>query len=252
MSGTPAAGRPGGRVLVAHQPAYLPWPGFFSRLLDVDQLLLLDHVQFSPGGWQQRNFLLAGAGRQVVTVPVAHLFGQPISQARISGDRWRDRHWKTITAAYRRAPYFRRWSEPLGEIYAQPWESLAGLNTALIRLLLDALELNVKLVASSEIRPAGRSTGMLASLCELTGSRVLRVGAGAAGPGGYLDRALLAEAGIAVEVASYDYRPYPQQFPGFTGGLSALDLVLNCGPASRQILTTSGTIRPLAPEEVTA
>ena len=33
-------------MLVAHQPAYLAWCGYFSRLLDTGQLVLLDHVQF--------------------------------------------------------------------------------------------------------------------------------------------------------------------------------------------------------------
>jgi hypothetical protein len=242
----PARGRP----LAAHQPAYLPWPGFFSRLLDLDRLLVLDHVQFSRGGWQQRNYLLTATGRQRMTVPVAHHFGQPISAARISGDRWRPRHWQTITAAYRRAPYFRQWSGPLEDIYARPWQSLAKLNVALIRLLLCGFGIEAELVFSSQLHPQGHATGMLASLCELTGSSVLRVGNGAAGHGGYLDRGLLARAGISVQVAGFGYRPYPQAFPGFSSGLSALDLLLNCGPAARQILADGGTVTPLPAEAV--
>ena len=116
-----------GGILAAHQPAYLPWPGFFSRLLDLDRLLVLDHVQFSRGGWQQRNYLLTAAGRQRVTVPVVRDFGQPISAARISGDRWRLRHWQTITAAYRRAPYFpaveRLRSRTSTPVPGSPWPS---------------------------------------------------------------------------------------------------------------------------------
>lgn len=241
-----------GRILAAHQPAYLPWPGFFSRLLDLDRLLVLDHVQFSRGGWQQRNYLLTATGRQRVTVPVIHHFGQPISSARISGDQWRLRHWQTITAAYHRAPYFGQWSGPLEEIYARPWESLASLNVALIRLLLRGFGIDAELVFSSQICPQGRATAMLASLCELTGSTVLRVGTGAAGHGGYLDGDLLANAGISVQVAGFGYRPYPQAFPGFTSGLSALDLLLNCGPTARQILADCGIVTPLRGEAVPA
>ena len=240
------------RILAAHQPAYLPWPGFFSRLLDLDRLLVLDHVQFSRGGWQQRNYLLTAAGRQRVTVPVVRHFGQPISAARISGDRWRLRHWQTITAAYRRAPYFRQWSDPLEDIYARPWESLAELNMALIRLLLQGFEITAELVLSSRLRPPGHATAMLAWLCQQAGADVLRVGTGAAGHGGYLDRGLLAEAGISVQVAGFSYRPYPQSFPGFTSGLSALDLLFNCGPAARQILADCGTLAPLPIEAVPA
>ena len=240
------------RILAAHQPAYLPWPGFFSRLLDLDRLLVLDHVQFSRGGWQQRNYLLTAAGRQRVTVPVVRDFGQPISAARISGDRWRLRHWRAITDAYRRAPYFRQWSGPLEEVYGRPWESLSELNVALIRLLLRGFGIEADLVFSSRLAPPWHATAMLASLCELTGSSVLRVGTGAAGPGGYLDRDLLARAGISVQVAGFGYRPYPQPFPGFTSGLSALDLLLNCGPAARQILADCGTVTPLPAEAVPA
>jgi hypothetical protein len=238
-------------VLVAHQPAYLPWPGFFSRLLDVDRFLLLDHVQFSRGGWQQRNYVRTAAGRQLMTVPVIHHAGQPISQVRISGDRWRLRHWRTISQAYRRAPYYGQWSEQLEGIYARSWERLADLNVALIELLLDAFGIRLRLLRSSHLQPAGRSTSMLASLCELTGSTILRVGTGAAGTGGYLDQALLADAGVSVEVASYTGCPYPQAFPGFTGSLSALDLLLNCGPKAREILAEGSVIGRL-PDSVVA
>jgi WbqC-like protein family len=243
---------PARRVLAAHQPAYLPWPGFFSRLLDLDQLLVLDHVQFSRGGWQQRNYLLTAAGRQRVTVPVVRDFGQPINAARVSGDRWRARHWQTITNAYHRAPYFRQWSGQLEEIYARPWESLSELNIALIRLLLHGFEIGAELVLSSQLHPQGHATTMLASLCRLTGADVLRVGTGATGHGGYLDRRLLTKVGINVQVAGFGYRAYPQAFPGFTSGLSALDLLLNCGPGARQVLADCGTVAPLSAKAVPA
>jgi glycosyltransferase involved in cell wall biosynthesis len=62
-------------VLVAHQPAYLPWCGYFSRLLDTERLVVLDHVQFSERGYQHRNSVLkAGGGAQRLTVPVRRRF----------------------------------------------------------------------------------------------------------------------------------------------------------------------------------
>jgi hypothetical protein len=241
-----AAGQPS-PALAGGQPAYLPWPGFFSRLLDTDRLLVLDHAQFSRGSWQQRNYLLTSAGRQLLTVPVTRDgVCQPISASRIAGERWRLRHWRIISTAYRRAPHFRDWSDQLEDIYTRPWHLLADLNMALTRLLLQGFGIETELVFSSRLRPEGQGTAMLASLCALTGSAVLRVGTGAAGPGGYLEPGLLARAGIQVEVAEFAYRPYPQAFPGFTPGLSALDLLLNCGPRARQVLADGGTVRPLA------
>ncbi len=82
-------------VLAGHQPAYLPWPGYLSRLLDVDRFLLLDHVQYSRG-WQHRNYIAGPRGQRRLTVPVTHRFGQRIDQARIADDVWRGRHWRIL------------------------------------------------------------------------------------------------------------------------------------------------------------
>ena len=151
-----------------------------------------------------------------------------------------------------RLPIARQWSRPLEEIYGRPWASLADLNVALIRLLMDGFGIEAELVLSSQLRPQGQATEMLASLCQLAGADVLRVGTGAAGHGGYLDRDLLARAGITVQVAGFSYQPYPQAFPGFTSGLSALDLLLNCGPGARRVLADCGTVTALEAPAVTA
>ena len=233
-------------VLVAHQPAYLPWPGYFSRLLDVDRLILLDHVQHTERGWQNRNFVRNARGERVrLTVPVTGRFGQPIRAARIADDRWRARHWRTLTECYQHARYWPQWGGPLRAVYGRSWTHLADLNQELIRLLLDAFGLQIELVRSSAITPAGAKTDMLIDLCKTTGTRVLRVGTGAVE---YLDAGLLAQAGIEVEVATYSSPPYDQGRGPFTPGLSALDLLLHQGPQARAVLTDSAHLRPWAPE----
>lgn len=234
-------------VLVAHQPAYLPWPGYFSRLLDVDRLVLLDHVQYTRGGWQNRNYVRGPRGEQLrLTVPVARQFGQPIRSARIADDRWRARHWRTLTDSYRHARYWPQWEHPLRAVYGRSWTHLADLNQELIRLLLDAFGLRIELVRSSTFTPTGAKTDMLIDLCKTTGTRVLRVGTGAASE--YLDAPLLARAGIEAEVATYSSPPYDQGPGPFTPGLSALDLLLHQGPQARAILADSAHLREWAPE----
>lgn len=87
------------QLLVAHQPAYLPWQGYFARLLDVDRLVLLDHVQFSERGRQHRNWIRGhGGGRQLLSIPVRRsgLFGQSVRDVEIADSRWARRHWQTI------------------------------------------------------------------------------------------------------------------------------------------------------------
>jgi hypothetical protein len=235
-------------VLVAHQPAYLPWPGYFSRLLDVRRLVLLDHVQYTERGWQNRNYVCGPDGeRLLLTVPVRRRFGQPINQVRIADERWRARHWRTLTQSYTRAPYWSRHEAGLRAIYGRSWERLADLNEALIRLLLDSFGLDVDLQRSSTLAPAGRRTGALVDLCRQTRTRTLRVGAGALG---YLDADLLRHADVSVEVATYRHPHYDQGLDRFVPGLSALDLLLHRGPYATDVLAEGSDLRTWAPHEV--
>ncbi|MEV7930420.1 WbqC family protein [Kitasatospora sp. NPDC088779] len=228
-------------VLVAHQPAYLPWPGYFSRLLDVDRLVLLDHVPYSERGWQNRNTVTGPHGERIrLTVPVTRTFGQPLADVRVAEDRWRARHWRTLCQTYARAAHWPALQQRLAPIYQRPWTHLADLNAAVLQVMLRQFGLDVRLERSSDIAPAGPKTGMLADLCRRTGTSVLRVGTGAAD--GYLDACLLAEHGITVEVATY---APPTEGPA--GANSALDLLAHHGPQALRFLEAAGRLRPLAP-----
>ena len=53
------------KVAVIHQPDFLPWPGFFHRLLRADLYIALDHVQFVTGtsrSWTHRDRIKTTSG----------------------------------------------------------------------------------------------------------------------------------------------------------------------------------------------
>lgn len=233
-------------LLVAHQPAYLPWQGYFARLLDADRLVLLDHVQFSERGRQHRNWIRAhDGGRQLLSIPVRRSgrFGQAIRHVEIADPRWAGRHWRTIEQVYRRARYFDLIADELRALYNQSWKTLAEVNTSMLHLLLRALGLSVCLEYSSTIAPAGQKTTMLIDLCRRSGASVLRVGTGASR---YLDAQQLAESGIQVEIIRYTHPSYDQGGRAFVPGLATLDLLSHQGPHARDVLA-AGTRLSLWP-----
>ena len=231
------------RVLVAHQPAYAPWPGYFSRLLDGSDLVLLDHVAYSKGGWQNRNYIATAKGERLrLTVPVRAPHGQPIRAVQVADPDFARRHWRTLLGSYRRSPYWPDWEPRLAPLFSRTWENLASLNEELTRLLLDGLGLRGRVLRSSEIRPAGAKSAMLADLADRTGASVLRVGEGARA---YLDTALLASRGITAEMASYRY---PEGHEPGAGPLSVLDLLLHHGPQARSLVEAGASVRPMAAE----
>ncbi len=237
----------GRRVLVAHRPAYLPWQGYVARLLDVDTFVVLDHVPYTQGGWQNRTWIRGHHGdRLLLGVPVrtAGRSRQRLCDVAIADSGWAAIHWRTLTQVYGKAPFFERYEERLRIVYSRQWDLLADVVVALLEVLLDAAGLTVTLVRSSTLRLREQRTGMLIELCGRERARVLRVGTGAAI---YLDQAALAVHGIVLQTAGYTNPPYPRGRDPFYPALSLLDALMFRGPATRRLLESGSTLASVAP-----
>jgi len=224
-------------MLVAiHQPEFLPWLGFFEKMLRADAFVLLDDVQFSKNDFQNRTRIRGAGGAQWLTVPVAHRFGQRINEVEIKGDGWRDKHWKSLTSCYGRARYFGSFAPPFEELYQRRWERLVDFNVAALEAATRALGAEPKWVFSSEVGAAGRKSDLVLNICERLGAS--RYYSGRTGST-YLDRDVFARAGVEIVVQSFRHPSYEQMFmkeSEFIAGLSVLDLLFNCGPESLKLL----------------
>jgi hypothetical protein len=108
----------------------------------------------------------------------------------------------------------------------------------MLAFLREAFDIRTPMLKSSELRIEGAKSELVLNLCKAVGASALIVGLG--GSRAYLDRAAFAEAGIALELQQFKHPTYPQRGPApFTPGLSALDLLFNCGPDSRSRLQGS-------------
>ena len=98
---------------------------------------------------------------------------------------------------------------------------------------MDALSLKTKVFRQSDLGVVGTGTDLLINVCECVGADRLR-----AFPmvQKHIDLGGMKERGI--EVARADFHPpvYPQLWGDFIYNLSTLDLLLNCGPKSREII----------------
>ena len=99
----------------------------------------------------------------------------------------------------------------------------------------DAYGIGTPLVKSSRLGVYGAKSELVLNVCKAVGARTLIVGLG--GSRGYLDRAAFARAGVALELQQFSHPVYPQRGgAAFTAGLSAVDLLFNCGPDARRVL----------------
>ena len=214
-----------------HQPHYLPWLGYLHRMARADLFIVLDHVQFERGNYQNRTAVRVNGARHWLSVPVLQRSQKErILEKRIDNRRdWAALHYETLRRAYTAAGYFSAYAPALKRLYEGRWERLVDLNDATLALLREAYGIATPLVKSSKLGALGAKSELVLNLCRAVGARTLLVGMG--GSRVYLDRALFAEAGIALELQEFDHPVYPQRGGGpFTPGLSALDQLLNCGP----------------------
>jgi len=224
-------------IISAHQPAYLPWIGYFGKIARSDAFVLHDRSRIGHGNMLHRNKIDTTAGPMLLTVPLSRADVRaelPLDEIRLVEDGWRRRHWKAIQMAYRRAPYFDRYAEFLASYYAGSYKTLDELCRPFIDYCLRELGLTTSMHTVSQLDlPAVDRDTIIPALCEAFGAARFLAGPLSVG---YLDLDALAERGIQIEVFEFVHPRYGQRHPDFRSHLSVLDLLMNCGPASGDIV----------------
>lgn len=201
-----------------------------------DLFIYLDDVQFEKREFQNRNRIRTARGWQYLTAPVLSKgrFSQKINEVELDNTAaWRADHLRAVRLNYVRAPFFREHLPALEELYSRDYRLLADLAIATMDLLKDAFALKTPIKFSSEFKVEEASSARLARLCAAAGADEYLSGSGAKA---YLDPGVFGFAGIDLSWQDFKPREYPQAFPGFEPDMSALDLLLNCGPASGDYL----------------
>jgi hypothetical protein len=222
-------------ILTAHQPAYLPWLGYFAKLAEADVFVLHDLSRFDRGGFVNRNKIRTATGTEWLTVPVRHADlreNRTLNEIEIIDDGWRRRHWKAIQMAYRRAPFFQEHAGFLSDYYSQPYSNLTELCLPFLEHCMRELRLSKPIYRSSQLGLGEFDrTSIIPILCQRFSADKFVTGVHVRD---YLewDRA----GTVPIEVFEYEHPEYPQLHQGFQSHLSILDLLMNCGPASLEIV----------------
>ena len=242
-------------IITVHQPHYLPWLGYLHRMASADLFILLDHVQFERGNYQNRTQILVHGAPRWLTVPVVQrsqkerICEKLVQNNDAGGPRWWSQvHFQTLRHAYREAACINVYLRELRAIFEARWECLADMNAAALEFLRGALGIRTPIVRSSELGVDGAKSGLILNLCREVGADTLLAGLG--GSRHYLDAQAFSEAGVGIAYQSFTHPVYPQCGGGtFVPGLSAVDLLFNCGDASRRLLLQQSVLPQPAPRE---
>lgn len=223
-------------ICTIHQPNYLPYLGFFEKAYNSDFFILYDTTQFKKNDWQNRNKICTPKGWDWITVPVVHEFGLRIMDTKISNPaKSLIKNWRALQTNYGRAPYFKKYSARLEEIYSANYEIISDFNTDLILAISENLGLKTKFVRSSEFPTLeSKSTEALIDMTKIVGADTYISGTEGIN---YMDMDLWNSTGLKIEFQHYTHPVY-KQFNNheFQSHMCALDLLFNYGDESLDVL----------------
>lgn len=218
------------------QPTYLPWIGYFELIDRSDLFVMMDDVQFVQKSWQQRNRIKTTQGALWLTVPVlstGRRFQQILDVELDTRQNWAKKHLKSIRLAYAKAPFLQAIFPALEKVFGQHWTKLSELNVALISLIKEVMGIRVPMMFSSQLECRESREEKIIDICKQLNADKLYDTHGAAD---VINANKIRSEGIEVFFQSYEHPVYNQMHGAFVSHLSAIDLLFNAGPASREIM----------------
>ena len=226
------------KTVVIHQPDFLPYLGFFHRLLHADMFVVLDDAQYVNGtsqSWMNRDKLKTSQGEKWLTVSVKKAPRETsINQIELSQSDWRVDNVNLIRHNYGQAPYFSEIYPYIEMLYAYDGNLLFEFNLNSILMLMGLLDIEIPQALASRLSTTGKKNELLVDILCKVGATQYLSGVGART---YFDPELYERAGIEVVWQDFLHPVYPQLHGPFIPYLSSIDMLFNCGiEESRKIL----------------
>lgn len=216
-------------ILSAHQPAYLPWLGYFEKIQRSDVFIYLDTVQFEKNSFINRNKIKTPQGGQWLTIPIkvkGHTNTTLADTEVDDGQPWRTKHLKSIEMNYRKAPYFAEAYPEFERLISTPTNILAELCWQQLNFWLAEFEIETKVIRSSELEINSKKSDLVLDLCKhFSAENYL---SGALGRD-YLNENDFADAGIKVAYQEFIHPAYSQRWGNFEPYMGIVDYWMNCG-----------------------
>ncbi len=219
------------------QPSFIPWGGFFCRLMLSDVMVLLDDTLFAQGfTFVNRNRLKGHDGEIWITVPVKKIPGkrQKIRSLKIHEPEYWGMKWmKTLYHAYKKSQYFDEINSEITKIVGDNGNQFLDMMVQFIEFLKSELDIATPLRLQSNIGIKSSGIQLIMDIAEyLAADEVILP---------YFSKGIipwkqLEKNGIQVRFLYFFSPVYPQFWGHFLKNLSILDLLFCMGKESRRVL----------------
>ncbi|WP_146074164.1 WbqC family protein [Vibrio hyugaensis] len=135
-----------------HQPNLFPWLGMIQRMYSSDIFVVLDNVQFTQYGFQNRFFLKDANGEMRLTIPLKK--GQhkvAINKIQMSDSAFRKKIFESILHNYSNTMNFKNHIDNIERILFPESDLLCDVSLGYIDYIIDYLDLNTDVILASNL-----------------------------------------------------------------------------------------------------
>ncbi len=220
-----------------NQPSFIPWGGFFARLMHSDKMVLLDDTLLARGfTYVNRNRIKGPNGEVWISVPLKRKGRgrQRIKDLQLyEKERWAKDFLLTLYHFYVKSIYFFPVFEKIKAAVGTRDEKFIHLVMTLSKIIKEELEIDKNFTLQSELGIEEKGTALLVCLArELNAKEVLLPY--------FSDKSIdcdqFKKENIKILLLRYEPPPYPQFWGKFIRKLSALDLLFCMGKEGKHII----------------
>lgn len=213
--------------LAIMQPYFFPYLGYWQLLNTVDRFVIYDDVNYTKGGWINRNRILINGKPSYVTAPLY----QASPNKRIcdislqSSSVWRRKMVKSIENTYRKAPFFTDVFPVVKKMIYYETGNLADFLAHNIRTLATFMGMKTEFVTTSRCYKNNNLTGQdrVLDICKREGATTyINLQGGQA----LYDAELFFGVKIDLRFIVMRAMPYQQRTLGFVPYLSIIDTLM--------------------------
>ncbi len=191
-------------VVAGHQPNFLPWFGYFEKLLKCDIFVYSDDVQYPKQSYTNRVEIVIGKTTGYLTLPVLRGGDTRIADKQFSQDEATcNKLIKTIRLNFGGFPHFRDIEPLIDEFQKSYWQhqSIADFNIHMNQYLAAYMGIETPTLRGIDLGLDGfRRNDRLVQRCQVLEASVYLCGQGA---DGYQDEVFITKSGI--ELRKIDY-----------------------------------------------
>jgi hypothetical protein len=135
--------------------SYLPPLSEFRKLFIGKSVALQSTQHFRKNGFHNRTIIPAANGLVCLTVPIKGGREVKASLKDVvidNSQRWQTKHWRTITAAYGRSPWFEYYEPSLTHFFHSEYVELMQWNLDILHWLINLLGANISLSLEDNVQ----------------------------------------------------------------------------------------------------